>query len=60
MPPALEENLPNLESDIKALVDGQAQADPQMRSTLAYTQGVRPLFDDPLLCKDSGFLKFRR
>ena len=33
-----EENLPNLESDIKALVDGQAQADPQMRSTLAYTQ----------------------
>jgi hypothetical protein len=21
---------------------------------------VRPLFDDPLLCKDSGFLKFRR
>lgn len=33
-----EENLPNLESDIRSLVDGQAQADPQMKSTFAYTQ----------------------
>jgi hypothetical protein len=33
-----EENLPNLEADIKSLVDGQAQADPKMKSTFAYTQ----------------------
>jgi hypothetical protein len=33
-----EENLPNLESDIKSLVDAQAQADPQMKCTFAYTQ----------------------
>lgn len=33
-----EKNLPNLETDIKSLVDGQAQADPQMKSTFAYTQ----------------------
>jgi hypothetical protein len=33
-----EENQTNLEADIKSLVDGQAQADPKMKSTLAYTQ----------------------
>lgn len=33
-----EENQPNLETDIKLLVDGQAQADPKMKSTFAYTQ----------------------
>ena len=33
-----EEIQPNLESDIKSLVDGQVQADPKMQSTYAYTQ----------------------
>jgi hypothetical protein len=33
-----EESQPHLESDIKSLVDGQAQADPKMRTTFAYTQ----------------------
>jgi Rhodopirellula transposase DDE domain len=33
-----EETRPNLESDIKSLVDGQVQADPKMQSTYAYTQ----------------------
>lgn len=33
-----EDILPNLESDIRSLVDGEAQADPKMKSTFAYTQ----------------------
>jgi hypothetical protein len=33
-----EEKQPKLEADIKSLVDGQAQADPKMKSTFAYTQ----------------------
>lgn len=33
-----EEKLPKLEADIKSLVDGQAQADPKLKSTFAYTQ----------------------
>jgi Rhodopirellula transposase DDE domain len=33
-----EEKLPNLEADIKSLVDGKAQADPKMKSRFAYTQ----------------------
>ena len=33
-----EEKLPKLEADIKSLVEGQAQADPKMKSTFAYTQ----------------------
>ena len=40
-----EKKLPNLEEDIKELVDFQSQADPKMQSTFAYTQisarGVR-------------------
>lgn len=33
-----EENLPNLESDIRSLIDGHEQADPKMKTTFAYTQ----------------------
>jgi len=33
-----EKKLPNLEEDIKELVDSQSQADPKMQSTFAYTQ----------------------
>jgi Rhodopirellula transposase DDE domain len=33
-----ERVLPNLVADIRSLVDAQAQADPQMKSTLVYTQ----------------------
>jgi hypothetical protein len=33
-----EDILPNLESDIRSLVDGEAQADPKMKSTFVYTQ----------------------
>jgi hypothetical protein len=32
-----EEHLPNLLSDITAIVDGQSQADPQFRTTRLYT-----------------------
>jgi hypothetical protein len=35
---AAEEHLPNLLSDIKAIVDGQSQADPQFRSNRLYTR----------------------
>lgn len=34
----IEENLANLESDIRSLIDGQEQADPKMQTTFAYTQ----------------------
>jgi len=33
-----EEHLPNLLSDIKAIVDGQSQADPQFRTNRLYTR----------------------
>ena len=33
-----EEHLPNLLSDITAIVDGQSQADPQFRTTRLYTR----------------------
>ena len=33
-----EEHLPNLLTDIKAIVDSQSQADPQFRSTRLYTR----------------------
>jgi len=33
-----EEHLPNLLSDLKALVDGQSQADPQFRTNRLYTR----------------------
>jgi hypothetical protein len=33
-----ELNLPNLASDIRALVDGQSQADPTFKTTFAYTK----------------------
>jgi len=33
-----EEKQPQLEADIKSLVDEQAQAEPKMKSTFAYTQ----------------------
>jgi hypothetical protein len=33
-----EKVLPNLEADIKSLVDEQAQADPKLKSTFVYTQ----------------------
>lgn len=33
-----EDKQPKLEADIKSLVDEQAQADPKMKSTFAYTQ----------------------
>ena len=34
----VEEHLPNLLSDITALVDGQSQADPQFRTNRLYTR----------------------
>jgi Rhodopirellula transposase DDE domain len=33
-----EEKVPNLETDIKSLIDGQEQADPKMQTNYAYTQ----------------------
>ena len=33
-----EERLPNLETDIRSLVDAQAQADPKFRSTFCYAR----------------------
>lgn len=33
-----EEVMPNLEADIRLLVDGQAQADPKLQSTFLYTR----------------------
>lgn len=33
-----EEVVPNLEADIRLLVDGQAQADPKLQSTFLYTR----------------------
>ena len=33
-----EQRLANLETDIRTIVDNQSQADPQMRTTFAYTQ----------------------
>ena len=33
-----EEKLPNLEVDIRSIVDGQSQADPKMKSTYCYTK----------------------
>lgn len=33
-----EETLPNLEADIRALVDNQSQADPKFQSTFAYAR----------------------
>ncbi len=33
-----EEHLPNLLNDITAIVDGQSQADPQLRTTRLYTR----------------------
>ena len=33
-----EEHLPNLLSDITAMVDGQSQADPHLRTTRLYTR----------------------
>jgi len=40
-----EEKLPNLEADIRSIVDEESQADPKMKSTYCYTQitarGVR-------------------
>ena len=29
------------------------------RKIVEWSSGVRPLFDNPLLCKDTGFPKFR-
>ena len=34
----IEEKWPDLEADVRALADAQAQADPQLRSTLSYTR----------------------
>lgn len=34
----IEEKWPELERDVRALAEAQAQADPQLRSTLAYTR----------------------
>jgi hypothetical protein len=33
-----EEHLPNLLNDLKAIVDGQSQADPQFRTTRLYSR----------------------
>ena len=33
-----EEKLPNLERDIESLVEGESQADPQLKNTFAYTK----------------------
>jgi hypothetical protein len=35
---SVEQRLPNLLSDITAIVDGQSQADPQFRTTRLYTR----------------------
>jgi hypothetical protein len=50
----IEEKQPQLEADIKSLVEGEAQADPKMKSTFAYTQVSARAVREALL-KEKGY-----